>query len=240
MHQVIAFQFLSFLWKVHFFSCKRPKSKMKMLIVILEMRGGILCVRFWQLSISWLSAVRKFAFQWVPAHVCFSGNEKTDRSAERGAKAVDSSTVSTKIGLADVVYAELTKQEWKQWEKEFHSRATAKEWDETTLRASLSGILLQRKDVVNQCLGFGTTYLSPLQGRNLLPRSAHLPSSQHASSARGRLEMRVRTDGVWVWDERLVSRHVIFTCTTCSDRFKPLTGKLHSEVDLHVLRCQLT
>ena len=31
-----------------------------------------------------------------------------------------------KIGLADV-YAELTKQAWKQWEKEFHSRATAKE-----------------------------------------------------------------------------------------------------------------
>ena len=143
---------------------------------------------------------------------------------------------------------------WAEMSLERHSfflRSRSHQWmascfyfhlgrDETTLRASLSGILLQRKDVVNQCLEFGTTYLSPLQGRSLLPQSADLPSSQHASSARGRLEMRVRTNGVWVWDERLVLRHVIFTCTTCSDCFKPLTGKLHSEVDLHVLRCQLT
>ena len=46
-------------------------------------------------------------FQWVPAHVCLSGNEKADRTAKRGAKGVDSSTVTMKIGLADV-YAELT------------------------------------------------------------------------------------------------------------------------------------
>ena len=51
-------------------------------------------------------------FQWVPAHVCLSGNEKADRAAKRGAKGVDSSTVTMKIGLADV-YAELTKQAWK-------------------------------------------------------------------------------------------------------------------------------
>ena len=70
-------------------------------------------------------------FQWVPAHVCLSGNEKADRAAKRGAKGVDSSTVTTKIGLADV-YAELTKQAWKQWEKEFHPMATAKEWDDTS------------------------------------------------------------------------------------------------------------
>ena len=65
-----------------------------------------------------------------------------------------------KIGLADV-YAELTKQAWKQWEKEFHSRATAK---------------------VEPC--------------SLLPWSADLHSWHHASSARGRLEMHVRTDEV--------------------------------------------
>ena len=70
-------------------------------------------------------------FQWVPAHVCLSGNEKADRAAKRGAKGVDSSTVTMKIGLADV-YAELTKQAWKQWEKEFHPMATAKEWDDTS------------------------------------------------------------------------------------------------------------
>ena len=40
-------------------------------------------------------------FQWVPAHVCLS--EKADRAAKRGAKGVDSSTVTMKIGLADVV-----------------------------------------------------------------------------------------------------------------------------------------
>ena len=32
-----------------------------------------------------------------------------------------------KIGLA-----ELAKQAWKQWEKEFHPMATAKEWDDTS------------------------------------------------------------------------------------------------------------
>ena len=47
------------------------------------------------------------------------------------AGSVDSSTVTMKIGLADV-YAELTKQAWKQWEKEFHPMATAKEWDDTS------------------------------------------------------------------------------------------------------------
>ena len=39
--------------------------------------------------------------------------------------------MTMKIGLADV-YAELSKQAWKQWEKEFHSMATAKEWDDTS------------------------------------------------------------------------------------------------------------
>ena len=48
-------------------------------------------------------------------------------------------------------------------------------------------------------------HLSPLQGRSLLPWNSDLPSSHHASSTRGRLEMHVRTDEVWVWDERLVS-----------------------------------
>ena len=41
------------------------------------------------------------------------GNEKADRAAKRRAKGVDSSTVTMKIGLADV-YAELTKQAWKK------------------------------------------------------------------------------------------------------------------------------
>ena len=60
---------------------------------------------------------KEVRFQWVPVHVCLSGNEKAGRAAKRGAKEVDSSAVTMKIGLADV-YAELTKQAWKQWEKE--------------------------------------------------------------------------------------------------------------------------
>ena len=76
--------------------------------------------------------------------------------------------MTMKIGLADV-YAELTKQAWKQWEKEFHPMATGQ--------------------------GVGR-HLSPLQGRSLLPWNSDLPSSHHASSTRGRLEMHVRTDEV--------------------------------------------
>ena len=131
----------------------------------LKTHGRILCVRIHE----WILR--------VPAHVCIPANEKADRAAKRGTKGVDSSTVTMKIGLADV-YAELTKQAWKQWEKEFHPMATAKEWDDTS---------------------------SPLQGKSLLPWNSDLPSSHHAPSARGRLEMHVRTDEVWMWDERLVS-----------------------------------
>ena len=139
-------------------------------------------------------------FQWVQAHVCLLGKEKADRAAERGAKAMDSSSVTMKIGLADV-YAELNQ----------------------------AGVEAVGEGVPPNGHGHGQgvgRHLSPLQ--SLLPRSADLPSSHHASSARGRQDMHVRTNGVWVWEERLVSRHVMFTCTAFSDRFKPLTGKLHS------------
>ena len=107
-------------------------------------------------------------FQWVPAHVCLSGNEKADRAAKRGAKGVDSSTVTMKIGLADV-YAELTKQ----------------------------GVEAVGEGVPPNGHGQGVgRHLSPLQGRSLLPWNSDLPSSHHASSTRGRLEMHVRTDEV--------------------------------------------
>ena len=59
-------------------------------------------------------------FQWVPAHVWLSGNEKADRAAKRGANGVESSIVTMKIGLADV-YAELTKQVWNHHHTTFHS-----------------------------------------------------------------------------------------------------------------------
>ena len=99
--------------------CWQPSSP------ALKTHGRILCVRSRQLPTSWSPAVRtEVRFQWVSAHVCLSGNEKADRAAKRGAKVVDSSTVTMKIGLVDV-YAELTKEAWKQWE-EFHPMATAK------------------------------------------------------------------------------------------------------------------
>ena len=85
------------------------------------------------------------------------------QSSKRGAKAVDSSSVTMKIGLADV-YAELSKQ------------------------AVGEGV---PPNGHGQGVG---RYLSPLQGRSLLPWSADLHSSHYASSARGRLEMHVRTN----------------------------------------------
>ncbi|WP_419615470.1 ribonuclease H family protein, partial [Thiolapillus sp.] len=39
-------------------------------------------------------------FQWVPAHVSLSGNEKADRAAKRGARGVESQIVNLKLGLS--------------------------------------------------------------------------------------------------------------------------------------------
>ncbi len=138
-------------------------------------------------------------FQWVPAHVCLSGNEKADRAAKRGAKGVDSSTVTMKIGLADV-YAELTKQAWKQWEKEFHPMATAKEWDDTSppCRAGVffPGI---------------PTYLARIMHRLHVGvwRCMCVPTKCECGMS-------------------VSFHHVMFSCTSCSDHFQPLTGKLRS------------
>ena len=138
-------------------------------------------------------------FQWVPAHVCLSGNEKADRAAKRGAKGVDSSNVTMKIGLADV-YAELTKQVWKQWEKEFHPMATAKEWDDTSppCRAGVffPGI---------------PTYLARIMHRLHVGvwRCMCVPTKCECGMS-------------------VSFHHVMFSCTTCSDHFQPLTGKLRS------------
>ena len=128
-----------------------------------------------------------------------SGNEKADRAAKRGAKGVDSSTVTTKIGLADV-YAELTKQVWKQWEKEFHPMATAKEWDDTSppCRAGVffPGI---------------PTYLARIMHRLHVGvwRCMCVPTKCECGMS-------------------VSFHHVMFSCTSCSDHFQPLTGKLRS------------
>ena len=138
-------------------------------------------------------------FQWVPAHVCLSGNEKADRAAKRGAKGVDSSTVTMKIGLADV-YAELTKQAWNQWEEEFHPMATANEWDDTSppCRAGVffPGI---------------PTYLARIMHRLHVGvwRRMCVPTKCECGMS-------------------VSFHHVMFPCASCSDHFQPLTGKLRS------------
>ena len=138
-------------------------------------------------------------FQWVPAHVCLSGNEKADRAAKRGAKGVDSSTVTMKIGLADV-YAELTKQAWKQWEKEFHPMATAKEWDDTSPPCR-AGVFFPGVP----------TYLARIMHRLHVGvwRCMCVPTKCECGMS-------------------VSFHHVMFSCTSCSDHFQPLTGKLRS------------
>ena len=49
-------------------------------------------------------------FQWVPAHVSLSGN---DRAAKKGAKGTESVAVNLDLGLADFYYR-LTVQVWRQ------------------------------------------------------------------------------------------------------------------------------
>ena len=115
------------------------------------------------------------------------------------AKGVDSSTVTMKIGLADV-YAELTKQAWKEWEKEFHPMATAKEWDDTSppCRAGVffPGI---------------PTYLARIMHRLHVGvwRCMCVPTKCECGMS-------------------VSFHHVMFSCTSCSDHFQPLTGKLRS------------
>ena len=66
-------------------------------------------------------------FQWVPAHVSLSGNEKADRAAKRGARGVESQIVNLKLGLSDI-YSKLSDRVWRHWGEEFRTQATAREW----------------------------------------------------------------------------------------------------------------
>ena len=66
-------------------------------------------------------------FQWVPAHVCLSGNEMADRAAKRGARRLESQTLQLKLGLADI-YSKLSRRVWRKREEDFRAQATAKEW----------------------------------------------------------------------------------------------------------------
>ena len=103
-----------------------------------------------------------------------------------------------KIGLADG-YAELTKEAWKQWE-EFHPMATAKEWDDTSSPCR-AGVFFPGIP----------TYLARIMHR------------LHVGVWRC---MCVPTKCKCGMGDSF--HHVIFSCTSCSDHFQTLTGKLRS------------
>ena len=92
--------------------------------------------------------------------------EKADRAAKRGTKGVDSSTMTMKIGLANVYMRN---------------------------QAGMEAVGGVPPNGHGQGVG---RHLSPLQGRSLLPWNSNLPSLHHTLSARGHLEMHVRTDEV--------------------------------------------
>ena len=89
---------------------------------------------------------------------------------------------------------------WKQWEKEFHPMATAKEWDDTSppCRAGVffPGI---------------PTYLARIMHRLHVGvwRCMCVPTKCECGMS-------------------VSFHHVMFSCTSCSDHFQPLTGKLRS------------
>ena len=107
--------------------------------------------------------------------------------------------MTVKIGLADV-YAELTKQAWKQWEKEFHPMATAKEWDDTSPPCR-AGVFFPGVP----------TYLARIMHRLHVGvwRCMCVPTKCECGMS-------------------VSFHHVVFSCTSCSDHFQPLTGKLRS------------
>ena len=127
-------------------------------------------------------------FQWVPAHVCLPGNDSKRRIEQQKEEP-----------------RELTPQQW-QWKSA---------WPMYICRTNQAGMEAVGGVPPNgHGQGVGR-HLSLLQGRSLLPWNSNLPSLHHTLSARGHLEMHVRTDEVWVWNERLVSprdvlRHLMF------------------------------
>ena len=127
-------------------------------------------------------------FQWVPAHVCLPGNDSKRRIEQQKEEP-----------------RELTPQQWR-WKSAWPMYICG------TNQAGMEAVGGVPPNGHGQGVG---RHLSPLQGRSLLPWNSNLPSLHHTLSARGHLEMHVRTDEVWVWNERLVSprdvlRHLMF------------------------------
>ena len=137
-------------------------------------------------------------FQWVPAHVCLSGNEKADRATKRGAKGVDSSTVTMKSAGRRIC------------------------------GTNQAGVEAVGEGVPPNGHGQGVgRHLSPCRAGVFFPGvPTYLARIMH------RLHV-----GVWrcmcvptkcECGMSVSFHHVMFSCTSCSDHFQPLTGKLRS------------
>ena len=138
-------------------------------------------------------------FQWVPAHVSLSGNEKADRAAKRGAEGTEPAAVNLDLGLADI-YSRLTVQVWRQWGEEFPTQALARDWADRT---------------------------SPCRDGIFFPGvPTHLARIMHRIHMDWWRVMFVPTP--CVCGEPVSFYHILFKCINCTDQVKPLTDKLIS------------
>ena len=141
-------------------------------------------------------------FQWVPAHVSLSGNEKADRAAKIGAKRTESAAVNLDLGLADI-YSRLTVQVWRQLGGGgggVRIQALARDWADRT---------------------------SPCRDGIFFPGvQTHLARIMHRIHMDWWRVMFVPTP--CVCGELVSFYHVLFKCKNCTDQVKPLTDKLIS------------
>ena len=138
-------------------------------------------------------------FQWVPAHVCLSGNEMADRAAKRGSRRLESQALQLKLGLADI-YSKLSRRVWRKREEDFRAQATAKEWLDPS-PPSRDGVFFPGVP----------TYLAPIMYRLRMDcwRTMFVPKSCVCGGV-------------------ISFHHVLFNCRESSAHFAPVTSSLTS------------
>ena len=138
-------------------------------------------------------------FQWVPAHVCLSGNEMADRAAKRGARRLESQTLQLKLGLADI-YSKLSRRVWRKREEDSGAQATAKEWLDPS-PPSRDGVFFPGVP----------TYLARIMYRLRMDcwRTMFVPKSCVCGGV-------------------ISFHHVLINCRECSAHFVPVTSSLTS------------